>query len=58
MDEVTYTIANLPAIQQIFVDAAGDLAGMLQPIMTAGIVIVLGVTAFAVGKRLFSKSVN
>lgn len=57
-EEVVHTITNLPAIQKIFVDACGDLAGMLQPIMTAGIVIVLGVTAFAVGKRLFTKSVN
>lgn len=50
--------ATLTAIQTIFVDAAGDLAGMLQPIMTAGIVIVLGITAFSVGKRLFTKSVH
>lgn len=50
--------AALTAIQGIFVSAAGQLAGMLQPIMTAGIVIVLGITAFSVGKRLFTKSVH
>lgn len=48
----------LAAIQAIFVQAAGDLAGMLQPIRTAGIVIVLGITAFSVGKRLFTRSVS
>lgn len=49
---------TVSAIQNIFTGAAGQLAGMLQPIMTAGIVIVLGITAFAVGKRLFMKSVH
>lgn len=45
-------------ITKIFVDAAGELSGMLSPIMKAGIVIVLGITAFAVGKRFFQRSVS
>lgn len=46
----------LAAVQTIFTDAAASLGGMLVPIMTAGVVISLGIAAFVVAKRIFNKS--
>lgn len=52
----TVGAADLTSIQTIFTDAATQLGGMLVPIMTAGVVIVIGIAAFQLGKRLFNKS--
>lgn len=46
------------AIVKIFTDAAGQIGDMLVPIMTAGVVIAIGILAFNVGKRLLHTSVN
>lgn len=44
------------SVQTIFTTAASDLGGMMVPIMTAGVVISLGIAAFKVAKRIFSNS--
>ena len=46
------------SIQSIFTGAAGQVGGMMVPILTAGVVIALGILAFTVGKRLLNKSVK
>lgn len=46
------------SIQAIFTGAAGQVSGMMVPIMTAGIVIAIGILAFGIGKRLLKKSVS
>ncbi|CAK7017644.1 MAG: hypothetical protein EUB_01988 [Eubacterium sp.] len=48
----------LEGIQAIFTGAAGQIGGMMVPIMTAGVVIAIGILAFGIGKRLLKKSVN
>lgn len=45
-------------IQSIFTDAAGSIGDMMIPIMTAGVVIALGILAFSIGKKLLKKSTN
>lgn len=52
--EVAPTIYE--SVQSIFTGAATSLGGMLVPIMTAGVVISLGIAAFIVAKRIFNKS--
>ncbi|WP_195270664.1 hypothetical protein [Eubacterium sp. 1001713B170207_170306_E7] len=56
------TIEELPStidlIQGLFVSASGQMAGMLVPVLTAGVVVSIGILAFTVGKRLLNKSVK
>lgn len=46
------------AVPQIFVDAAGDCATLIVPIMTAGAVVFVGMLGFKVGKKVLSSSVG
>ena len=49
---------TLTGIQSIFTGAASDISGMMVPVLTAGVVIAIGILAFTVGKRLLNKSVK
>ncbi|MSS94160.1 hypothetical protein FYJ53_10325 [Eubacterium sp. BL-380-WT-2B] len=44
------------AIQGIFTGAATEMGGMLVPIFTAGAVIIVGILAFNLGKRVFKSA--
>lgn len=52
------TPSMVDGIQAIFTGAAGQVGGMMVPILTAGVVIAIGILAFTVGKRLLNKSVK
>lgn len=54
MPEVTPTMTE--AIQGIFTSAATEMGGMLVPIFTAGAVIIVGILAFNLGKRVFKSA--
>lgn len=49
---------TVTSIQTIFTGAASDIAGMMVPIFTAGVIVAIGILAFTVGKRLLNKSVK
>ncbi|CAK7017668.1 MAG: hypothetical protein EUB_01989 [Eubacterium sp.] len=49
---------TLTAIQGIFTGAASDISGMMVPVLTAGVVIAIGILAFGIGKKLLKKSVS